>query len=260
MNIAVLRTREKLFHRYIIIGLAAILLFLPSPVSAQMSDEPYYYVPNPVPINNRNISDRRIACLYETHRVKACFTVTTFSRGEITDSLFINTYATFHPNGFVDSTCNYITKKNFKYTVVGGRIVSEMIAGCGNDSLLTAKGPPDESIQAQPSTNSRFVVTCFFDANGYLLKKKKMAKGLLKHEDSWDGSWNSKTEVKIDSSGNLLELTQYLSHWWFFRAPERKFIFHYDAKGLLTEQVKINYSGRKILSVEKSKYSYLFRE
>jgi|GEM_PF-2802569 len=215
---------------------------------------PYFYIPTATPMNNRHVTDRRAACLYAKLGVRACITTTSFTgrKDSIVERMI------FHPNGYADSAY-FAGGKVFDYTKVGGRETRTMSTDCGSDSLLTLRGAPGSKTE-EPAPTRNGKVTRWFDANGYLCKKTQMAGGLLKYNDSWAGNWNVKQEVKIDSAGRLQELTIYLSHWWFFRGPSRKYVYRYDERGLLMEDTVTHFEGKRVSSVERRKYAYTFRE
>lgn len=241
--------------------LVALLLFLFIPAFTQIRENPYFYHPSPVPMNNRYVSERRIACLYLLHKVRCCSIVTiTDNRAKDKPDSLLTEVACFHPNGFVDSVYYFRSSKPFKFTKVGGRKVSEMQADCENDSLLTWRGPPGGKTKSKHPVYSRCVVTRYFDANGYLWRETNMRDSWLKHENSVDGSWNSRYDVKQDSTGRLLEVTAYTSHWWFFRKPSSKVTYHYNTSGLLSEKITKNWGSDGDFSITRERMTYLFEE
>lgn len=226
-----------------------LILAVPSlQACAQSQDEPYFYTPTASPMNNRFVPDRCAACLYAQLGVRAC------TKTEVMAKDSFITRMVFHPNGYIDSAY-FPGGKVFDYTKVGGRETRMMTTDCNSDSLLTMRGVPGSKTEA-PAPTRRGKVTRWFDANGYLCKRTTMAGGLLKYNDSWAGNWNVMQEIKIDSAGRLLELTVYLSHWWFFSGPSRKYVYRYDERGLLTEETETHYSGRHVHSVVRRKYAY----
>lgn len=249
--------------------LCACFALQPYTASAQMNDEPYYSMPVTTPINNRFVPERRTACRYAALHVRSCTTTVIKSYpGENKNDSSVTEIVFFHPNGFADSVFHFFNPRQgsylgrntgpFKYTKVGGRVVSEMTVDCNSDSLIIKRGTPGSVLKTEHPIYPHTTETRYFDTNGYVCKRKIMAHGLLKHNNSVDGSWNAMYKINISASGNLLTLTGYFSHWWFFRHPDYTYSYRYDANGLVTEEKRVNYTGNKISSVLTTRYSYSF--
>jgi YD repeat-containing protein len=236
---ALCNNKSVLLHmRFFYSPALIIFLLIPLLLPAQKGPDesrPYIIEPYWMALNNRSYSDCKTACLFSQTGV---WTVSVYklqpSDNGKDSAKILDRKIVVLSNGFSDSIWYAQKREGFKYRKVGGREQKNMSCDC-ND-LLPAKGEPNSTLTVNDSIYSDMEDIYQFGADGYLHSKTRMLKGKIKHNNSFAGSWNTKTIYTTGSKGQLLGADYYHSHSRFFHEPYKKVLYTYDAEGRLISQ------------------------
>jgi len=161
-------------------------------------------------------------------------------------TLHLNTLIFDHPNSISNNKVQLDPCKTYhlKYDTINQMIDDTFI---NSRWFLSELGIPigisNSKISYPDPIYAGITITLQFRSDGFLASKIEMKDGFIKYNNSWAGSWNTKTLYHYNEANCLMSIQEFDSHTRWFRKLTRLTTFTYDSNFVIKEVLTYNRKG-----------------